>query len=312
MVGFSLAKAAERTTPGLFLFMLTTIDNWDLMKAESASGLTDSQFLGVRMVANMLSPDRKNDRLLKAAFDEPTCRFYLDHGVIDWHHQSVFGDTPEIRARAILGRPAAVTWENDKPVVYGRLTKAHQIVREAVAPHLEADNRVLAASVGGQMLKVTFTPDPVTGEPIRNVQKMHWNHTAIAARPYVISNGSEVSLVKADSGPVMRVAFPDVSAYLTDGSVYETAERLMKALEAGDGSTTDTALLQDGAALQRQSLEGATTTLVQRLIAHINQGLIVPSMGGIVVFLKAEGYSPDEAQAFARAFFEGLPGIIKN
>lgn len=302
---------------------ILAIGNWELSKADKLRE-TDELF-PVEMLANRLRVDRENEELTKAAFDKDTCAYFVNHGIIDWHHQSVLGTTMQERAAAILGAPTDFEWRKGLPWVVGNLTKAHPINRDFVIPHLKAGNNVYGGSVGGSKLKAVQVYDPALGRNKTQVNKIHWNHIAIAGRPYVMSPGSEVRMVKAvrpgdpEAEPTssLFIEFSDLSSFETDFD-----RTLAKALEIGAG--TDSAQLQSLDASRMQSLEGAddetkkkkrkerAEKLVKTIIRTFNARIVKPSPEGLKLILKAGGFSDVDAEDFADEFIAKLPQILKR
>lgn len=260
--------------------MLIAIGNWNICKAEE-----DEKTVRVRMVANSLRPDREDEEILPQAFDKATVQEFVENGIIDWHHQSVLGKTPEDRARAILGKPYSFAWENSKPVVYATLTKANPIVSDAILPHIEAKQAVFGASVGGSVKKAQTVVDTNTKKPKRQILALSWNHLAIAALPYVISPGTAVEMVKAYGRDDMMIRFTDISEFVEKSWLLERQEAIVKALEVGSG--TDIATLTGGDALREQSLEG----VVSEIIMRVTDGTIKPHREDIEDYLFERGYT---------------------
>lgn len=298
--------------------MLVQFGNWSLSKAGKRS--ESDTTLPVRMVANRLVTDRENEEILPEAFNKATVDNFVQNGVIDWHHQSVMGGTPEARALAILGRPYEFAWEDNLPVVYAELTKAHGIVRDSIAPHVEAGNPVFGCSVGGSVKKARQVWDDSTSRMKRQISGIHWDHLAIAGRPYVICPGTEISMVKAlmgGSGAELLVRFSDLSEFEAQSYLLENEMAIRKALEVG--AVTDSAQATGLDAMRTQSLEGAkdpkkkkARKLVEGIVKAIKTQIIYPSQDGLKLFLKAEGYSEQEAEAFVTDFCAGLPEILKK
>lgn len=298
-----------RSCAGFFYFkgayMRILLGNWHLEKAQNAA--EDDKTTPIRMIANRLKLDKENQQILPQAFNKATVDKFIKYGIIDWHHGSVMGRTPEQRAQAILGKPYDFQWEDSLPVVYGRLTKAHPIVRNAILPHLEAGQNVFGASIGGSVRKARNVLDPITKQQRSQIMEIEWEHIALAASPYVISAGSEVSLVKADGmdEPVMH--FSDIAAFETDYSLCFSDVTVRKALEMGAG--TDIAQLVGADALRVQSRQVPDSyagysynDLVQRVIEGLQNETVGGSVEGVIIFLKGLGLNDDDARAFVKRF----------
>ena len=146
----------------------------------------------VDIVANHLTPDADGEIILKEAFDQDTVKKFLDHGVIDfWHDSEDAEKTKEARNAAIIGSPVAFRWDAGKPVITANLTKTHPRVQEML-PHLEAGQPVFAASVYGS--KMVLESKDSDGNVHRIIPKINWKSLAIAPAPYVVNTGSGLNV----------------------------------------------------------------------------------------------------------------------
>jgi hypothetical protein len=272
--------------------MLLEIANWKIEKAGTSN---DDSVVPVRLVANKLDVDKENQEIIPAAFNKATVDSFLSEGIIDWHHQSVIGKNPEDRARAILGKPTGFKWEDGLPAVYANLTKSHPIVRDSILPHLEAGQPVFGASVGGNVKKAKNVWDSDKSRLKEQISEIKWDHLAIAARPYVISEGTEVSMVKAygASSEDIYLKYSDIGTFGTQYELIKKGSELHKALTVGAG--TDSATLTGVDALRIQSLEG-NDALLNKLLLALKDNTIEANRGGVEMFLRAEGLTTDQAQ----------------
>jgi hypothetical protein len=291
---------------------LLEIGNWRIEKAKN--GKETDKHVPVRMVANRLEVDRENQEILPQAFNKATIDKFVSHGIIDWHHQSVTGKTPEQRAQAILGKPYDFQWEDSLPVVYGNLTKAHPIVRDSILPHLEAEQSVFAASVGGNIRKARRATT-ANNKSKEQILEIDWEHLAIAGSPYVISPGSEVSLVKAygRENAEVRFVFSDLSSFEAECDLVFRGDEIRKALEAGAG--TDIAGLTSVDALRTQSLEGKPVDykmLVEQVAQGLRDDVIGPTEQGVKTFLKSKGLKEDDIKSFMTKFNKTVNSVLTN
>lgn len=292
--------------------MRLEIGNWTLEKASNAKE-TDKT-IPIRMVANKLQLDKEGQQILPQAFNKATVDRFLSDGYIDWHHVSVTGKTPEERANAIIGKPYDFQWENNVPVVYGNLTKAHPIVKNSIMPHLDADQKVFGASVGGNVEKARNVIDSDLNSPKEQILAINWEHIAIAASSHVISSGSEVSLVKAKNSDSKEpcIKFADISAFEDDHDLCMRGDEIRKALEVGAG--TDSATLTGMDALRQQSKQKKGydfTQLLKTVAAGIRDDTIGGTEKGLKVFLKSEGLSNDDINDFV-AQFRKTVGLLEK
>lgn len=323
--------------------MFVTVGNFKLLKAEEGES---DKTIRVKIIANNLTLDTKDEQILPEAFDEGTVKEFLDIGIIDWHHQSILGKSSKERAAAIIGKPIAFQWENGLPVVVADLPKSHPIVKNSIIPNLEAGLPVFAASVGGKTKEVAPSFDHSTGRMKNNISKIFWNHLAITGAPYVINTapGTQVSLVKAAfSGEEERteelaVHFRDISYLTAQADILNRETELRKALEAG--TETDSAEKTGMDALQKQSLEdkpannrpdttgphgrgqgpgagkadgsGWKHPLKDQVIYGILNGDIPGNSKGVRAFLESKNQLESEIKRFLREFDTAIKRAIKN
>lgn len=265
--------------------MRIEIGNWQLQKADI--NVNDDKVIAVKIIANQLTEDKEGERILPEAFDDETVKEFLNIGVIDWHHQSVLAKSVDERAHAVIGKPFDFKWEAGKPVVYAYLTKSHEIVKNSILPHLDADMPVFAASVGGsKATRQVFNPDSRKRESV--IPKIYWNHLAITHAPYVqnTAGGAQVSMIKAIND--VYVQFSDVNEFLCKATTFFDRENeLRKALEMGQSP----AIEANGDPLRVQSLEGGDNGygIFLQVILGIKNGQIPSTREGINKFLKSKG-----------------------
>lgn len=281
--------------------MQIELGNWTIEKAQGVAH--DPRVVPIRMIANRLDIDKENQQILPQAFNKATVDKFIKTGIIDWHHQSVTGKTPEARAHAIIGKPTSFEWEKDLPVVYGNLTKAHAIVRDSILPHLEADQNVFGASVGGNVKKARNVLDIASRKPKEQILGIDWEHIAVAASPYVISSGSEVTLVKArlDSDikePIVRYA--DITAFENEYDLCFKGEEIRKALQIGAG--TDSAALVGADALRQQSGKYNYPALVKEVAIGLQNDSVAATPQSVKVFLKSRGLTSQNIEDFMSRF----------
>lgn len=288
--------------------MFVQIANWKIEKAKG--GINDDKVISVRLVANKLDLDKENQEILPEAFNKATVANFLKEGIIDWHHQSIMGKTDEAKAHAIIGKPYDFKWEDGLPAVYANLTKSHPIVKDSILPHLEADQPVFGASVGGSVKKAKSVWDSKVGGLKDQISSINWDHLAICGRPYAVSGGTEVSLVKALGGGddyEILLNYSDINQFVNEFHLTEKNDELLKALEIGGG--TDSATLVGVDALRMQSkVKKKDKELYNNLLLAIKDGDIGPTVKGVKLFFKANGSSEDEAEAKTK----GLLGALQN
>lgn len=301
---------------GLFFWrkiMRIELGNWYLEKAANAKE-TD-KLVPIRMVANRLDVDKENQQILPQAFNKSTVGKFLKHGIIDWHHVSVTGKTPEQRAQAIIGKPYDFKWEDDLPVVYGYLTKAHPIVRDSILPHLEADQKVFGASIGGNIKKARNVLDPGQHRPKEQILEIDWEHISVAASPYVISSGSEVTMVKAKGSeqPEPIIKFTDITALEQDFDLTcMSGEEIRKALTVGAGTDISTLTGVDALRQQSKQREYNYATLVEEVALGLQDDSIGGTAKGVKLFLKSKGLSQQNIEDFMSRFKKTIGLVTKD
>ncbi len=289
--------------------MFVTIGKWDLIKTDE-----DDKVVKVRIVANQLTSDIQDEKMLPEAFDDETVNEFLGVGIIDWHHQSIMGETIEERAHAIIGKPYDFKWENEKPAVYADLAKSHPIVANSMIPNLEAKLPVYAGSIGGKRRKAEKIYDESTGKIINTISKIKWNHLAITGAPYVVNTapGPQVSLVKAEGSDMLHVSFSDIDMFNEQCEILNREPELTKALEAG--YETDSKLKTGADANTRQSLEGDTWShpLKKDILEGIIQKRIPANSKAVKKYLLNNGFSSENADWFISEMNKSLNKAIKN
>lgn len=292
--------------------MKVNLGNWTIQKADDAA---DDLTITVKMIANRLEVDKENQQILKQAFNKATVNNFLKYGIVDWHHKSVTGKNAQERSSAIIGRPVDFKWEEGLPVVYAKLTKAHPIVKNAILPHLEANQSVFAASVGGNIKKAQNVMNPKLSQITEQVLEFDWEHIAIAGSPYVISSGSSVSLVKAADSTISEpcIDFSDITAFERDLDLCLKGDEIRKALEMG--SNTNSAELVGADALRMQSNQKSSLNY-KSLLHDVGMGLKTDMIGGsekaVKYYLKARGLSDTDVTAFMTKFKESVSDLEED
>jgi hypothetical protein len=237
--------------------MLLQINGLCISNLQKASS---DKVIRVDITANHLTEDTEKETVLKEAFNDEAVKEFLSIGVIDfWHDSRNPALTKEEKNAAIVGKPVAFRWDNGLPVVTAELTKGHPRVAEML-PHLEAEQPVYAASIGGAKMVLEVRDD--TGDVHRVIPKIKWDHLAIAPANQVINRAPGVNvklLRKANSENELMCEFSDYGLFSSNHGVIEQEATLMKALAAP--SSVSDMYTTSGGAITRQSLEGKITPL---------------------------------------------------
>lgn len=228
--------------------MLFQIDNFSISNLQKA-GAT----ISVDIVANHLTEDTDGEIVLKEAFSDEAVNEFLSIGNIDfWHDSKNPALSKQEKSAAIIGKPIAFRWENGKPVVTASLTKSHPLVKDML-PHLEANQPVYAASIGGSKMVLEATDS--IGKKHRVIPKIKWDHLAIAPANSVINRagGMNVKLLQKANNPEIMCEFDNIDVFSKNTHIMEHEESLMKALTAPEsvGDLQNTA----GGVITKQSIE---------------------------------------------------------
>ena len=233
------------------LFQINGLSISNLQKAP------DSAVIAVDIIANHLTEDTDNEIVLKEAFNPETVKEFLDIGVLEfWHESKNPLLTKEEKNKFLIGKPTAFRWENGKPVVTAHLTKSHPIVVDML-PHLEANQPVYAASIGGS--KMVLEAMDTSGRKHRIIPKIKWDHLAIAPANSVINREPGMNVRLLQKANQIMCEFDDMNVFRHNSTIIEHEESLMKALMA-PGSVSDMQTTSGGV-ITKQSLEKKPVTL---------------------------------------------------
>lgn len=212
----------------------------------------------VDIIANHLTEDSEGEMILKEAFNEEAVNSFLDTGIIDYWHESHNPHlSKEEQNAAIIGKPVAFRWENGKPVVTAQLTKSHRIVKEML-PHLEAEQSLYAASVGGS--KMVLEANDSTNKKHKIIPKIKWDHLAIAPSPYVINRAPGMNVKLLQKANDLMFEFNTMSDFQRNfTNCIEKEEILKKALTAPESAGA--LYSEPGGSVTKQSLENKLVNL---------------------------------------------------
>jgi hypothetical protein len=213
----------------------------------------------IDIIANHLTEDVDGETVLKEAFNSETVKQFLDIGVIEYWHESRNPQlSKEEKNKALIGKPIAFRWENGKPVVTATLTKDHPIVKDMI-PHLEADNPVYAASLGGS--KMVLEVQDSHGRIHNVIPKIKWDHLALAPCNCVVNREPGVNVRMLKKAMDLMVEFDTIETFATSAAHYCAKEQdLRKALMA-PGSVGQLYSGPGAGVLSRQDLEKSIVNL---------------------------------------------------
>lgn len=191
----------------------------------------DDKLVKVDIIANHLTEDSDGETVLKEAFNDEAVKEFLSVGLIDFWHDSKNPElTKEGINRAVIGKPIAFRWENGLPVVTAQLTKSHPIV-QTMLPHLEANNPVYAASIGGS--KMVMQIKDSEGNEKRIIPKIKWDHLALAPCNSVINREPGVNVRMLAKAKDIIAEFNDITSFnMMSANIFAQETELRKALEA--------------------------------------------------------------------------------
>ena len=255
------------------------------VKSMEKATANDDKIAVVDIIANHLTEDTDGETVLKEAFSPEAVAEFLDIGVIEfWHESKSPLLTKEEKNAMILGKPVAFRWENGLPVVTAHLTKKHPIVAEML-PHLEAENPVYAASIGGS--KIVLEAAGPNGQVHHIIPKIKWDHLALAPANMVVNRepGVNVKLLHKANEMTLFMDFDSMNTFKRSSNQFFSQEQqLCKALSApgsvGDMQSTP------GGVITKQSLEKSVVALTfsdeeaRKLIdtiLKIKKGGVIPS-----------------------------------
>jgi len=236
--------------------MFFQINGLSIQNLQKATG--DDKLIKVDIIANHLTEDIDGETVLKEAFNTETVQEFLDIGVIEfWHESKNPALTKEEKNNAVIGKPIGFRWENGLPIVTAQLTREHPLVK-TMAPHLEADNPVYAASIGGsKMIMIAKDND---GKDHKIIPKIRWDHLALAPCNAVINREAGFNVRMLQKAQDIMVEFDDLNTFKSmSGQIFSKETELRKALGAPEsvGDLYNTS----GGVLTKQSLSKTITDL---------------------------------------------------
>lgn len=242
--------------------------------------------------------DHQDEVVLQKALAESS-DYYLRHGNLDLDHFSIMGPKS--------GIPDYMTYEIGKPSavqVNGKSTFVKAELYRGDSPMAKNANMVWDSitkqsppsrwfpSVGGAVLAKSVKIDPKTHERIAVIERVRWNNVALSRTPV------------NKTVPTVSTAPVGTFAKSLGGFV------LSKGLAAGYG--TDSATLSGGAAMRKQSLDGALHSywdFREKLAADIRSGAAGKNPGARELVAHAEqkfALQPDEAAEWVERFTRDL------
>lgn len=258
------------------------------------------------MEASNEGVDLQNERVLAKALAE-SADYYLRYGNLDLDHYTLLGRPNPMVGR--VGLPNPEQYEIGQPVavdVRGNRTFVKALLYSGDGPTAANANMVWDSltkqspparwypSVGGVPLAKSVQVDEATGERTAVVERVRWTNIGLSRTPV---NQHVPTAQITPMGPLAK-----------------SFGFIVKGLEAGYG--TDSAMLNGGAALRKQSLSGAGGRhpivsyfdLRERLAGDIrSKRLKNPSAGAMVAHCAEQyGLPHDEAAEHVERFMRDL------
>ena len=216
------------------------------------------KLITVDIIANHLSEDVDGETVLKEAFNAETVKQFLDIGVIEyWHESRNPLLSKEEKNKALIGKPIAFRWEGGKPIVTATLTREHHIVKDML-PHLEANNPVYAASIGGS--KMVLEVQDAQGKIHNVIPKIKWDHLALAPCNCVVNREPGVNVRMLQKAHDLMVEFDSMSSFTSSAPRYFAQEQELRKALLAPGSVSDM-YGTSGGVITRQSLEKSIVDL---------------------------------------------------
>ena len=247
--------------------------------------------------------DHQGEVVLQKALEDSSAH-YLRHGNIDLSHFTMLGpkmglsNYPDYE----IGRPVEVRVDGRRTFVKAELYQgASAMAKNATMVWDSMTKQVPAArwypSVGGAVLAKSVKIDPVTKNKIAVVERVRWANVALDRQPVNKTVG------EASSAPV------GVFAKSLNGFV------MSKMLTAGYG--TDSAGLEGGAALRKQSLDRRVANYFdfrEAVSDAISSGRVqqVNAQGLVAYGAKEFGLSQDEAAEYVERFMRDVQSGLKK
>lgn len=249
--------------------------------------------------------DQQNEVVLAKALSD-SADYYLKFGNLDIDHYTQIGaksGIPDYLSYEI-GRPVSVSQRDGRTFVKGQIYSGS-------GPAAEKANAFWSSiaelnpparwypSVGGSVISKSVAIDPDTGNKHALINKVRWTNIGFSKTP-----------VNADLSTVSTVPFGALAKSFHSGGF-----DISKALEAGYG--TDSATLQGGGALRKQSLEKGVLSywdMRDDLARRIREGefkKITPS-ALVEAAQKIYSMSPDKAAAMVGRFLGDLDNNLKR
>lgn len=260
----------------------------------------------IYLEASNESRDQQNEIVLAKALSESK-DYFLRYGNLDLDHLTQIGAKGGIANYPLyeIGRPVEVKITGGRTLVKGQIYSGEGEVAEKAnqfwssLTELNPPQRWYP-SVGGAIMEKAVDLDPKTGAKRGIIKKVRWSNIGFSKTP-----------VNATVPTVSTMPFDQLAKCLCPGGF-----DLSKALEAGYG--TDSAQLEGGGAMRKQSLHGAPLNyfdMRDRLAGAMRKGSAGKNPGARQLAEYAAntfGLSLDEAAVTVERFMRDLKTGLKR
>lgn len=271
----------------------------DMLKAVPA---TEGDQRVIYLEASNEARDYQGEQVLAKAL-AASADYFERYGNFDIQHRSMIGlasGDPDYHLHEI-GRPEKVRVDSGRTFVKGIVFSGEGRVAEAANNFWDSLTRLNPPqrwypSVGGKIQEVKKAIDPESGQPTRQITKVIWSNVGFSRTP-VNPRVPQVSTV-----PIGTLA----KCMTEDGIDFQ------KALEAGYG--TDSATLAGGAALRRQSLDGAPQDYWEfrnRLAAAVLKGGVA-TREHMLMRAREMGLDDQQASAWTNDFAADVKNLMRR
>lgn len=260
----------------------------------------------VYLEASNEARDQQGEIVLAKALAE-SADYYLRYGNLDLDHLTQLGPKAGIADYAMyeIGRPVEVKVAGGRTLVKGQIYKGSGPVADKANQFWSSLTEISPPqrwypSVGGAVMEKALDIDPKTGAKHAVVKKVRWTNIGFSKTP-----------VNQTVPTVTTVPFDALAKCWGPGGL-----DLAKALEAGYG--TDSAQLEGGGAMRKQSLHGVPINyfdMRDRLASALRDGKAGKNPGArkLVEYTASTfGVSLDEAAETVERFMRDLKTGIKR
>lgn len=277
------------------------------------AGKINGNRIPITIIPSLPTKDRQNDTITLTAFDAECKKSFLTDGLLDYDHLSYRGETPLIKAQAIIGKPLDLSIKDGIPCCDGYLFKSNPYVYGSILPALENDADIFGASVGGSVLK-SSPNEPGNTKAGQTISQVRLKHIAICPLQNAVHQGTKVMLKKSDTGE--EFSFDSFGQFVKS---FSDEDIFMKAMTAGSATAIDD--MSGGQVLQPQSLEGGIAKLVSNakvkialpyVLENLVSGKLKGNTNALVHSIKSKGLTEGEANRLVQLIAKNSVKIVNK